>query len=142
QLLRAQALAHEARVSELRFIITQLGPSSTRIVDESQIPRINAPVNVRIDNYKVRIEQLNEGLKLSTRLLKQGNEKAATGSALFVTNMLTRNLRTARAIPVPYREVFDDLERIAGLLPDKHGTFITGELLQLKANVPWQQVHS
>jgi hypothetical protein len=136
QLLQAQTLAHEARVTELRFVITQLGPSSTRIVDESQIPRSGFPVNVRIENYKVSLEQLTEGLKLSERLLSEGKKKAATDSAMFVTNMLTRNLRTARAIPAPYQAVIENLTRVAGLLLDEDSIFITTELSQLQSNLP------
>jgi wyosine [tRNA(Phe)-imidazoG37] synthetase (radical SAM superfamily) len=139
QLLRAQALAHQAGVTELRFVITQLGPSSTRIADESQIPRINLPVSVHVDNYKVKLEQLSEGMRLTERLLRDGRQKAAVDSALFVTNMLTRNLTSARTIPAPYRPIFDDLERVAESLPEKDGTFVAKELSRLRATIPWNE---
>lgn len=119
QLLRAQVLAHEASVRELRFIVTQLGPSSTSIVDESQIPRARLPLNVRVENYKVHLDQLVEGIRLAERLINQEKAKPASDSVLFVVNMLTRNLQGAKAMPAIYRPLLDDLERVTGRLPEQ-----------------------
>jgi hypothetical protein len=118
QLLAAQELAHEARVGELRFVITQLGPMSTQIVTEDDIPRAGNGVNVRVMNYKVRVEQLEEGLASARASLAADRPAQAAQAAAFVAAMLKRLFGEAPAVPPSYARFLDGLHEVAERLPD------------------------
>lgn len=118
QLLRAQEMALEAQVSELRFIITQLGPSSTRIVDEQSIPRARNGVNVQVQNYKVTAEQLAEGLAAVRQNMLAQRIPQASQAASFVAAMFHRLFPEPRALPSRYGAYLQDLQELAEQLPD------------------------
>ncbi len=97
-LLRAQELALEAKVTELRFIRTQLGPMSSRIVDDADIPRTSAAIPIAFDAYRVSEAQLEAAISDLARALDRGEIDRAQVAARFVRNMLVRLLRTASKV--------------------------------------------
>jgi hypothetical protein len=118
QLLRAQELALEAQVSELRFILTQLGPSSTRIPDEDAIPRLDNGVNVQVRNYKVSVHQLSEGLAMIRENLAGQRIPQATQAASFVASMIHRLFPEPQTVPPKYAGYLRDLHDLTLGLPD------------------------
>ena len=133
QLLKAQELAREAQISELRFIITQLGPQSTRIVDEDDIPRANNGVNVKIENYKVSLSQLEEGIILARSGIKANKLPQAAQSASFVASMMKRLFAEPQTVPPKFAGYLSDLHELADLLPDSARTTIVSDIAHLSS---------
>jgi hypothetical protein len=133
QLLKAQELAREAQISELRFIITQLGPQSTRIVDEDDIPRANNGVNVKIENYKVSLSQLEEGIFLARSGIKANKLPQAAQSASFVASMMKRLFAEPQTVPPKFAGYLSDLHELADLLPDSARTTIVSDIEHLSS---------
>jgi hypothetical protein len=112
QLLRAQELALEAKITTLRFVLTQLGPVSARIEDGSEIPILDPALKVTIDRYRVNYEQLEAALASIADGLRRGNVVVAARWADFFSNSIFRLFRTTTKIPNKYRiliEEYDDL---------------------------------
>ena len=133
QLLKAQELAFEAQVSELRFIITQLGPQSTRIVDEADIPRTKNGLNVQVLNYKVNLSQLDEGIAAAQTSIKANNLPQAAQSASFVAAMLKRLFAEPQTVPPKFAGYLTQLNELASLLPGAARTTIISRIDHLSA---------
>ncbi len=131
QLLRAQEMALEAQISELRFIITQLGPQSTRIVDEGDIPRASRKLNVKVLNYKVDVKQLDEGIIQARSGIKANQLSQAAQSAAFVAAMMKRLFAEPQTVPPKFARYLSELHEIANLLPDSARTTIVRDLEHL-----------
>src|SRR5258707_2155774 len=131
QLLRAQEMALEAQISELRFIITQLGPQSTRIVDEGDIPRASRKLNVKVLNYKVDVKQLDEGIIKARSGIKANQLSQAAQSAAFVAAMMKRLFAEPQPVPPKFARYLSELHEIANLLPDSARTTIVRDLEHL-----------
>jgi hypothetical protein len=134
QLLAAQALALEAGISELRFIITQLGPMSTHIVADEDIPRADNGVNVRVMNYKVSVGQLEDGLAAARDGVDAGRIAPAVQAATFVATMLRRLFADAPAVPPSYARFLSGLRDVAERLPDTARRTVLGEVEDLKVS--------
>jgi molybdenum cofactor biosynthesis enzyme MoaA len=133
QLLRAQELAKEARVSELRFIITQLGPASTAIVDEEAIPRAHNGVKILVQNYKVSAEQLSEGLEAVRENLRAHKAAQAAQAASFVAAMLHRLFPESQPVPVKYAGYLRELTALAQEFPEAPRRAVLAEIQHLAA---------
>jgi len=133
QLLKAQEMARDAQISELRFIITQLGPLSTSIVDEDDIPRANNGVNVRIENYKVSLSQLEEGIILARNGIKTNKLPQAAQSASFVASMMKRLFAEPQTVPPKFAGYLSELHELANLLPDSARTAIVSDIEHLSS---------
>ncbi len=131
QLLKAQEMALEAQISELRFIITQLGPQSTRIVDEGDIPRASRKLNVKVLNYKVDVKQLDEGIIQARSGIKANQLSQAAQSAAFVAAMMKRLFAEPQTVPPKFARYLSELHEIANLLPDSARTTIVRDLEHL-----------
>jgi molybdenum cofactor biosynthesis enzyme MoaA len=118
QLLAAQEMAIDAQVTELRFIITQMGPTSTRIVDEDDIPRANNGVKVQVQNYKVSIDQLDEGMAAARTNLDANRPAQAAQAASFVATMMKRLFEDAQSVPPKYGRFLHALTDVASELPE------------------------
>src|SRR5262249_44985516 len=78
QLLKAQELAIQAKVTEMRFVLTQLGPLSWDVTHESHIPRLDPKLNVVIENYRVQVTQLAAVLtELSSAIASSDADQAS-----------------------------------------------------------------
>ena len=132
QLLAAQALALEAQVTELRFIVTQLGPMSTLIVAEEDIPRADNGVNVRIENYKVSVEQLEDGLAAARGSLDTNRLAQAAQATTFVATMMKRLFGEAQTVPPKYARLLHAVHDLADRLPDGARTAILREVEHLR----------
>src|SRR5229473_1702276 len=133
QLLKAQEMAREAQITELRFIITQLGPLSTSIVDEDDIPRANNGVNVKIENYKVSLSQLEEGIILARNGIKTNKLPQAAQSASFVASMMKRLFAEPQTVPPKFAGYLSELHELANLLPDSARTAIVSDIQHLSS---------
>jgi wyosine [tRNA(Phe)-imidazoG37] synthetase (radical SAM superfamily) len=133
QLLEAQAMARDAQVSQLRFVITQLGPMSTRIVDEDDIPRIKDKLNVKIDNYKVSVKQLDDGITVARNGIKSKQMPQATQSAAFVAAMMKRLFAEPQTVPPKFAGYLNDLHELANIMPDSARTSILNDIQHLSA---------
>jgi hypothetical protein len=133
QLLKAQELAREAEISQLRFVITQLGPMSTRIVDEDDIPRIKEKINVVIDNYKVSVKQLDDGIATARNGLKSKHLPQAAQSAAFVAAMMKRLFAEPQTVPPKFAGYLTDLHELANIMPDSTRTSILNDIQHLSA---------
>ena len=131
QLRKAQELAIEAQISELRFIITQLGPQSTRIVDEGDIPRASRRLNVKVLNYKVDVKQLDEGIIEARSGIEANQLPQAAQSASFVAAMMKRLFAEPQTVPPKFARYLSELHEIANLLPDSARTTIVRDLEHL-----------
>jgi hypothetical protein len=118
QLLKAQALAARAGVSELRFIISQLGPGPTRITDESEIPRLPNGPKVVVLNYKVSLDQLDEGMAAARAGIQEKEFHRASQSAAFVASMLKRLFADPQTVPPKFAGYLDGLNELAPFFPD------------------------
>jgi wyosine [tRNA(Phe)-imidazoG37] synthetase (radical SAM superfamily) len=133
QLSKAQELAIDAQVTELRFIITQLGPLSTRIIDESDIPRVSKKLNVKVLNYKVDVKQLDEGITLARSGIKANQLPQAAQSASFVAAMMKRLFAEPQTVPPKFAGYLSDLHELANLLPESARTTIVGDIQHLSS---------
>lgn len=133
QLLKAQEMARESQVSELRFIVTQLGPLSTRIVDEEDIPRAQNGVNVKVQNYKVSVKQLDEGMILARNGIKANQLPKAAQSASFVASMMKRLFAEPQTVPPKFAGYLSELHELAPLLPDSARTSIINDIQHLSS---------
>ena len=133
QLLKAQEMARDAQVSELRFIITQLGPMSTQIVDEDDIPRIKDKVNVKIENYKVSVKQLDDGIAVARNRIKSKQLPQAAQSAAFVAAMMKRLFAEPQTVPPRFAGYLTDLHELAKTMPDSARTSILNDIQHLSA---------
>ena len=133
QLLKAQELAREAEISQLRFVITQLGPMSTRIVDEDDIPRIKGKINVVIDNYKVSVKQLDDGIATARSGIKSKQLPQAAQSAAFVAAMMKRLFAEPQTVPPRFAGYLTDLHELANIMPDSARTSILNDIQHLSA---------
>src|SRR5262249_18872143 len=107
QLLRAQDLAIQAKVTEMRFVLTQLGPQSRDVTHESHIPRLDPRLNVVVDNYRIPVAQLAAALtELSSAIASSDVDQAARSATYFV-NMLKRLFETAPRIPPEYDQLIN-----------------------------------
>jgi hypothetical protein len=117
QLLKAQEMALESQITELRFIITQLGPSSTQIIDEEEIPRAKNGVNVQVQNYKVNIKQLRDGILAARDCLNSNRLPQAVQAVEFVAAMMKRLFSMPQTIPSKYAGILGELHELANELP-------------------------
>lgn len=118
QLLKAQELARDAQVKELRFIISQLGPGPTRITDETEIPRLPNGPKVVVLNYKVSLSQLDEGIAAARACIQEKEFHRASQSAAFVASMLKRLFAEPQTVPSKFAGYLDELNELAPLFPD------------------------
>ena len=133
QLLKAQEMARDSQVSELRFIITQLGPLSTRIVDEADIPRAGNGLNVQVLNYKVSLSQLEDGIAAARDGIKSNHLLQAGQSASFVASMLKRLFAEPQTVPPKFADYLNQLNELATLLPDSARTAIIRNIQHLSS---------
>lgn len=131
QLLKAQEMALDSQVSELRFIITQLGPLSTRILDEDDIPRVRNGVNVQVHNYKVSIRQLDEGIAAARGSMDSNRLPQAVQAATFVSAMMKRLFSEPQTVPQKYARVLRELHDVASKLPDPARTAVVQDVAHL-----------
>jgi hypothetical protein len=121
QLLRAQELALEAKVTELRFVLTQLGPLSSDVMHESHVPRLDPSLNVTFENYRVASSQLTAAVNELRSAIATESADRTTHSAQFIVNMLYRLFRTASSIPSEYADVIDRFLELRHELPPDLG---------------------
>lgn len=133
QLLAAQQMALDAQVSELRFILTQLGPLSTRIVDEDDIPRANNGVNVQIQNYKVSIKQLDDGISVARENFDAHRLPQAIQAASFVAAMMKRLFHEPQTVPPKFGRFLRELHEFADRLPDPTRTTVLRDVAHLQS---------
>ncbi len=133
QLLQAQEMAREAQVSQLRFVITQLGPMSTNIVDEDDIPRIKHKVNIQIDNYKVSVKQLDDGISTARHGIKAKQLPQAAHSAAIVSAMMKRLFSQPQTVPPKFARYLTDLHEIADIMPEAARTTILTDIQHLSS---------
>jgi hypothetical protein len=131
QLLAAQQMALDSKVSELRFIITQMGPLSTHIFDEDDIPRANNGVNVQVQNYKVNIKQLEDGIIAARENLDADRLPQATQAAAFVAAMMKRLFSEPQTVPPKFGRFLGELHQLANLLPDPARTNVVRDVEHL-----------
>jgi len=123
-LLHAQELALEAKITEMRFVRTQLGPMSSRIADESDIPRLSSGPKVTFVAYRVQEAQLSAAISDLSRALEQSQPERAEVAALFFRNMLIRLFRTASDVPESHLELIRQARpMIASLSPNERAQF-------------------
>ncbi len=134
QLLKAQEMARESQVSELRFIVTQLGPLSTRIVDEADIPLAGNGVNVKVFNYKVSVDQLDAGISGARANLKSNQLSQAGQSASFVAAMMKRLFAEPQTVPPKFAGYLTDLRELAHVLPESSRTAILADIEHLSSS--------
>jgi len=131
QLLKAQEMALEAQLSELRFIITQLGPMSTRIVDEVDIPRLGKDLNVQVYNYKVSIGQLDDGIAAARASINANQFSQAAQAASFVASMLKRLFAEPQTVPPKFAGYLDQLNELAAAFPESARSNIISNIKHL-----------
>jgi hypothetical protein len=136
QLRKAQEMALESQVTELRFIITQLGPLSTRIVDEADIELVNNGVNVRIENFKVSVAQLDEGITMARSGIESNQLPQAEQGAAFVATMMRRLFTEPQTVPPKFAQYISDLRELASSLPDSARAGILKDIEHLSISSP------
>lgn len=117
QLLRAQELALEAKVTKLRLVLTQLGPTSSRIMEREDVPVLDPSLHIVVDNYKIRLEQLQsalEGLKTATWRLNLAEAKSWSE---FMAYSVYRLFRTADVVPSGFTAVIEEFRETLSRLP-------------------------
>lgn len=117
QLLRAQELALEAKVTELRFVLTQMGPLSWDVTDESHIPRLDPALNVVVDNYRIQLVQFETALKDLKSAIAGSDVEKSVQSANFFVNMLNRYFHTAPRISREHQTLIERFLELNGALP-------------------------
>jgi hypothetical protein len=135
QLLKAQELAIQAKITEMRFVLTQLGPLSWDVTDESHIPRLDPKLNVVVDNYRVQYTQFAAVLtELSSAIASSDTNQAAQSATYFVT-MLNRLFQTAPRIPPEYDELINRFLELSRSLPSKLGQAKRDRIEAIRAEV-------
>ena len=133
QLLKAQEMALESQVSELRFIITQMGPASTRVFDEDDIPRADNGVNVQVQNYKVSVKQLDDGIIAARENFDANRLPQATQAASFVAAMMKRLFNDPQTVPPKFGRFLRELHEFADMLPDPARATVVSDVQHLKS---------
>ena len=135
QLLKAQELALEAKVTEMRFVLTELGPVSWDVTHPSRIPRLDARLNVVVNNYRVQAAQFATALtQLSSAIASSDADRAAHSAGFFV-NMLDRLFATAPRIPPEYDDLIDRFLKLGRSLPSEVGGAHRDRIDALRAEV-------
>ena len=100
QLLKAQELAIQAKVTEMHFVLTQLGPLSWDVTHESHIPRLDPRLNVVVNTITASKSVNSRRLltELSSAIASSDVDQAAQ-SATFFVNMLNRLFHYGSAHP-------------------------------------------
>lgn len=107
-LVKAQELATEAMVDELRFVNTQLGPNSSRNFDNSVVPLINDSLFVNFTGYGPSVEKLGEKVAEACNVIDRDYAKAVTLLDTVVEN-ISRFLKHKNSVTDKYRELFKSL---------------------------------
>ncbi|WP_429930380.1 radical SAM protein [Agrobacterium vitis] len=140
QLLRAQQLAIEAKVTNLRFVITQLGPVSNRVKDGSEIPILDSSLNVTIDRYRITTQQLNSGLDELKRAASNNDVEMAVHWAEYFAHSAFRLYRTTLDISEQDRAVVESFDKIIG--PMQAGKFGKAFAQRMTIEKPANNTHT
>jgi hypothetical protein len=123
-LLKAQALARAAKITTLRFVATQLGPASSRIQDACQIPRIDKPVAIVMESYRIDNAQLTASLQALHAAIAEMDLDSARHWADFLCSGTTRLLGTRPDAASAHMDtVRGFLDAIAPLPADRFGQY-------------------
>jgi hypothetical protein len=135
QLLKAQELAIQAKVTEMRFVLTQLGPLSWDVTHESHIPRLDPRLNVVVDSYRIQVAQFAAALTELSSAIASSDADQAARSAIYFVNMLNRLFHTAPRIPPEYDELINQFLELSRSLPPELGQAKRGRIDALRAEV-------
>ena len=134
-LLRAQELALEAKITEMRFVRTQLGPMSSQVIEESDIPKLSPNLNVTFVAYRIQEAQLRAAITDLSQALEQSQPRRAEVAALFFRNMLIRLFRTAGKIPESHLQLIREAQPLIGLLSQDEQTKFDSVVTRLAQGV-------
>jgi len=112
QLRRAQELAKEAEVTDLVFVITQLGPKSSRIFEAEQIPIIDNGVTVSVWNYLVDLQSIRQSIDEARNWCDKQEYAKAEECLQYSAMMVHRRFRyntEESLIPEAYQEALYEL---------------------------------
>ena len=117
QLLRAQEMGLKAKVTELRFMLTQLGYGSTRIFSLEDIPILDKNLNVTLSTYIISVQQLESALYLLKNAVWRLNASAAKNLSEFISHSLLRVLQTTPVIRPDYAKLIVKFRELLSSLP-------------------------
>lgn len=109
QLIKAQYLAKDAFVDELRFMNTQLTSDYSRIVEISQIPIVENNLNINLHYYGPSIDKLNSEISLANKYIEQKNIASAKEVVQTVTENLLRFFGDYENVSSLYKKILSDL---------------------------------
>jgi hypothetical protein len=137
QLLRAQELAIQAKVTEMRFVLTQSGPQSWDVTHESHIPRLDRKLNVVVDtvNSRIQVKQFTAALTDLSSAIASSDADRAAQSATFFVNMLNRLIETAPRIPPEYDQLINQFLDLSRSLPPELGQAKRDRIDAIRAGV-------
>lgn len=138
QLIRAQELALEAGVSELDFVLTQLGPKSTKITDYSQIPCINNGVMMNTHNFQADLNSIRQSVEFARTALTHDDYESAQKNIIYGATMLSRRFTQADEISEANQEIILDLLELSERLSYSNlgETAFIGKLKELAQKRP------
>lgn len=119
QLVRVQEMAADAGVREILFVITQLGPKSSRIQAEAQIPRLNNGVAISVMNYLVDAESIWRGVELAQQSIGGEDYAGAQEQLEYGISMLRRRFGPEEEIPADFQEIARELINAYQQIPEE-----------------------
>jgi hypothetical protein len=124
QLLRAQQLALDAKITTLRFVVTQLGPASSRVFEGSDIPRLDPSLNIVVDSYRIHLSQLTFSLQDLRTAIREDDLVAAQRWADFLAHSIYRLFNSRPQVAAKHKDLVEAfLESIATLPADRFGKY-------------------
>jgi wyosine [tRNA(Phe)-imidazoG37] synthetase (radical SAM superfamily) len=99
KLTEIQTTAHDIGINELKFIITNLGPKSRKILDKSQIPMASFRPEVTVVNYKYSFEQIESMINSIIDHWKNRNWVPLLDSTALLDTAVLRDYNAENDIP-------------------------------------------
>ena len=131
QLIKAQYLAKDAFVDELRFINTQLTSDYSRIVDISQIPIVENNLNINLHYYGPSLDELNSEISLANKYIEQKNIASAKEVVQIVTENLLRFFDNYENVSSLYLKISNDLNDVIGKFPKDDKNYFETKISKL-----------
>ncbi len=131
QLIKAQYLAKDAFVDELRFINTQLTSDYSRIVEISQIPIVENNLNINLHYYGPSLDELISEISLANKYIEQKNIASAKEVVQTVTENLLRFFDNYENVSSLYLKISNDLNDVIGKFPKDDRNYFETKISKL-----------
>jgi len=116
-LLRAQELAIKAKISTIRFVTTQLGNASRRIINREDLPILDKSLNIYFDSYTIKPSQLDAAIDELNGSIRNEDWVGAENWADFLSYSVFRLFRTRPVNSSRYKDLILAFRNLLAELP-------------------------